>query len=314
MLKSSAEHSRPIIVITGPTAVGKTKLAVRVAAKLDAEIINADSRQVYRLMDIGTGKDLAEYQYSGKQIPYHLINICEPGYEYNIKEYQQDFHHIYDELKAQDKNIILCGGSGLYVESALEGNPFAYIPIDHSLRVELADESKSRLLLRLSKPTQAKLNITSLTTHKRLVRAVEIDEYLQANPQPAEPEAIPAQIYVLTVDRQIVKERILNRLHYRLENGMIEEVEGLLKQGISPEKLIYYGLEYRWITMYLLKEMTYDEMVERLNISIRQFAKRQMTWFRRMEKKGYPLTWLDGTDDFDTLAERIAGNYPATID
>ena len=295
-----------MIVITGPTAVGKTKLAVMVAAKINGEIINADSRQVYQSMDIGTGKDIEEYTFEGRRIPFHLINICPPGYEYNIKEYQQDFHQVYHELSEQNQNIILCGGSGLYIESALQGNPYAFIPVDHSLRAELADESKSRLLGRISPGTIEKLNITSLTTHKRLVRAVEIDEYLGNDPHLPHPQPVPSRIYVLTVDREIVMERILNRLHHRLENGMIEEVEGLLEQGISPEKLIYYGLEYRWITLYLLKEMSYDEMVDRLNISIRQFAKRQMTWFRRMEKKGYDLTWLDGTTDFDKLASQIA--------
>ena len=198
-------NAKPIIVITGPTAVGKTKLAVMVAARIDAEIINADSRQVYQAMDIGTGKDLAEYEFNGKPIPYHLINICEPGYEYNIKEYQEDFHQVYHELQEKQRNIILCGGSGLYVESALEGNPFAFIPVDHSLRAELHDESKSRLLSRISAATKNKLNITSLTTHKRLVRAVEIDQYLQHGDFLPEPEPIEALIYVLTLDRRIVR-------------------------------------------------------------------------------------------------------------
>ena len=297
--------TQPLIVITGPTAVGKTRLAVMVADKLEAEIINADSRQVYRSMDLGTGKDLDEYKISGRTIPYHLINICDPGYEYNIKEYQQDFHQVYDELTKQNRRAILCGGSGLYVESALEGNPFAFIPVDHSLRAEIIDESKSRLLSRISNNTKNKLKINSLTTHKRLVRAVEIDEFLKNDPELPHPEPITANIYVLTVDRELVKKRILKRLHERLENGMIEEVESLLQQGVSPEKLIYYGLEYRWITMYLLKEMTYEAMVDRLNISIRQFAKRQMTWFRRMEKKGFDLTWLEGTEDFEDLAQAI---------
>lgn len=300
---------KPLIVITGPTAVGKTKLAVQVASKLDAEIINADSRQVYRSMDLGTGKDLKEYRIDGREIPYHLINICEPGYEYNIKEYQQDFHAIYDELADQGKNIVLCGGSGLYVESALEGNPFAFIPVNHSLRAELMDESKSKLITRISEATKKKLNITSLTTHKRLVRAVEIDDYLSEDHVLPNPDPVQSKIYVLSVDRELVKERIMARLKNRLKNGMIEEVESLLKKGIEAEKLIYYGLEYRWITLYLLKEMTYDEMFDRLNISIRQFAKRQMTWFRRMEKKGYEINWLDGTEDFDQLSARIVKEY-----
>ena len=299
---------KPLIVITGPTAVGKTKLAVKVAEKLNGEIINADSRQVYRKMNLGTGKDLEEYTINEKEIPYHLINICDPGYEYNIKEYQQDFHHIYDELVSKKKEMILCGGSGLYIESALEGNPFAFIPVDHSLRNELIDESKSRLNSLISTELKKNLNINSLTTHKRLVRAVEINEFLKTNPIPTSVEAIPASIFVLTLERERVKENIIARLKYRLEHGMIEEVEGLIKEGVEPEKLIYYGLEYRWITLYLLKEMTYDEMFERLNISIRQFAKRQMTWFRRMEKKGFELTWLDAHKDFEELATTIIGH------
>lgn len=303
--------AKPITVITGPTAVGKTKLAVMVASRINGEIINADSRQVYRLMDIGTGKDLEEYTINGREIPYHLINICEPGYEYNIKEYQQDFHHIYDELADQDKNIILCGGSGLYVESALKGNSFAFIPVNHSLRAELEDESKSRLLGRISDQLKEQLNITSLTTQKRLVRAVEIDEFLLEDPKLPDPQPIDANIFVLTVERELVKQRIIDRLDYRLKNGMIEEVKGLLEQGVSPEKLIYYGLEYRWITLHLLGEMTYDEMFERLNISIRQFAKRQMTWFRRMQKSGYKLTWLDGTRDYAELADEVIAKITA---
>ena len=301
--------AKPIIVITGPTAVGKTRLAVKVAHRIKGEIINADSRQVYRQMDIGTGKDLQEYSIDGHKIPYHLIDICEPGYEYNIKEYQQDFGQVYEELRASDKNIIICGGSGLYVESAIEGNPFAYVPVNHSLRSQIQDESKSALLVKISDDLKSKLNINSLTTHKRLVRSVEIDSFLREGNKLPDPEPLAAQIYVLSVERKIVMERILERLRYRLENGLIEEVESLMKQGISPEKLIYYGLEYRWITLYLLGDMTYDEMFDRLNISIRQFAKRQMTWFRRMEKKGYELTWLDGMRDFDELVTEIFNNW-----
>ena len=301
--------AKPIIVITGPTAVGKTRLAVKVAHRIKGEIINADSRQVYRQMDIGTGKDLQEYSIDGHKIPYHLIDICEPGYEYNIKEYQQDFGQVYEELRASDKNIIICGGSGLYVESAIEGNPFAYVPVNHSLRSQIQDESKSALLVKISDDLKSKLNINSLTTHKRLVRSVEIDSFLREGNKLPDPEPLAAQIYVLSVERKIVMERILVRLRYRLENGLIEEVESLMKQGISPEKLIYYGLEYRWITLYLLGDMTYDEMFDRLNISIRQFAKRQMTWFRRMEKKGYELTWLDGMRDFDELVTEIFNNW-----
>lgn len=294
-----------LIVITGPTAVGKTRLAVQVAAELNGELINADSRQVYRRMDIGTGKDLEDYSINGKVIPHHLINICEPGYQYNIKEYQQDFNETFNELQSSETPAVLCGGSGLYIESALKGNPYAFIPVNQSLRDEVADDSKSVLMSKIDNATIETLNITSLTTTKRLIRAVEISEYLQNNTAEVLHKPIDAAIYVLTLPREVVLQRIKKRLIDRLENGMIEEVDSLLKEGLLPEQLIYYGLEYRWITLYLLKELTYDEMVDRLNISIRQFAKRQMTWFRRMEKKGYELNWLDGTEDLNTLAKII---------
>ena len=294
-----------LIVITGPTAVGKTRLAVQVAAELNGELINADSRQVYRRMDIGTGKDLEDYSINGKVIPHHLINICEPGYQYNIKEYQQDFNETFNELQRSETPAVLCGGSGLYIESALKGNPYAFIPVNQSLRDEIADDSKSVLMSKIDTATIETLNITSLTTTKRLIRAVEISEYLQNNTAEILHKPIDAAIYVLTLPREVVLQRIKKRLIDRLENGMIEEVDSLLKEGLLPEQLIYYGLEYRWITLYLLKELTYDEMVDRLNISIRQFAKRQMTWFRRMEKKGYELNWLDGTEDLNTLVKII---------
>ena len=295
----------PLIVITGPTAVGKTRLAVQVAAELNGELINADSRQVYRRMDIGTGKDLEDYSINGKVIPHHLLNICEPGYQYNIKEYQQDFNETFNELQRSETPAVLCGGSGLYIESALKGNPYAFIPVNQSLRDEIADDSKSVLMSKIDTATIETLNITSLTTTKRLIRAVEISEYLQNNTAEILHKPIDAAIYVLTLPREVVLQRIKKRLIDRLENGMIDEVDSLLKEGLLPEQLIYYGLEYRWITLYLLKELTYDEMVDRLNISIRQFAKRQMTWFRRMEKKGYELNWLDGTEDLNTLVKII---------
>lgn len=296
----------PLIVITGPTAVGKTKLAATVASAIEGEIINADSRQVYKQMDIGTGKDLQEYDIDGKTIPYHLINICEPGYQYNIKEYQQDFSIVYEALKNDQIPAILCGGSGLYIESAIEGNPFAFVPINQSLRQELADESKSKLIGLISQEIKEQLNITTLTTSKRLIRAVEISQYISNHlPETNKVEKLEAIIFALKLDRNLVLERILARLRYRLENGLVEEIENLLSMGLTPEQLLYYGLEYRWVTMYVLKEMTYDEMFERLNISIRQFAKRQMTWFRRMEKKGYELNWLDASKSTEEMKDQV---------
>jgi tRNA dimethylallyltransferase len=296
----------PLIVITGPTAVGKTKLAVALAVSVQGEIINADSRQVYKQMDIGTGKDLAEYELDGKVIPHHLINICEPGYRYNIKEYQQDFTTVYEALLQKQKPAILCGGSGLYIESALEGNPFAFVPVNQARRGELEDESKSKLISLISGEVIDQLNISTDTTSKRLVRAVEISEFLKKHsPQKKEPKRREAIIFAIKLNRSAVLERIIIRLKQRLENGLIEEIESLLQSGLTPEQLLYYGLEYRWVTMYVLKEMTYDEMFERLNISIRQFAKRQMTWFRRMEKKGYELNWLDGSKSTEDLRNEV---------
>jgi tRNA dimethylallyltransferase len=296
----------PLFVITGPTAVGKTKLAVALATAIEGEIINADSRQVYKHMDIGTGKDLQEYDIYGKSIPYHLINICEPGYQYNIKEYQQDFSSVYERLKKAHIPAILCGGSGLYIESAIAGNPFAFVPINEALRQELADESKSKLIGLISEEIKEQLNITTLTTSKRLIRAVEISQYMLNHlPEHNQVEKLAAVIFVLQLDRSLVLKRILSRLRYRLDNGLVEEIENLLSMGLTPEQLLYYGLEYRWVTMYVLKEMTYDEMFERLNISIRQFAKRQMTWFRRMEKKGYDLNWLDASKPTEDLINQV---------
>ena len=296
----------PLIVITGPTAVGKTKLAIAVAHKLKGEIINADSRQVYKKMDIGTGKDLADYTIGGEKIPYHLIDICEPGYQYNIKEYQLDFDTVYQSIQDQQKPAILCGGSGLYIESAIEGNPYAFVPIHKKLRDTLHDESKSRLIDRIEKDIQRQLNITSNTTTKRLIRAIEISEHMKNNHEGFyKSKKLAAEIFVLTFDRATVKERIIKRLRYRLEHGLIEEVKGLLAIGLRPEQLLYYGLEYRWVTLYVMGELTYEAMFERLNIAIRQFAKRQMTWFRRMEKRGYQLNWLDGTEPLSVLTDQI---------
>ena len=296
----------PLIVITGPTAVGKTRLAAAVASAIDGEIINADSRQVYKQMDIGTGKDLEEYYIDGKPIPYHLINICEPGYKYNIKEYQQDFAAIYDSLQNKNRPAILCGGSGLYIESAIEGNPFAFVPVNDASRNELADESKSKLIAIISEEIKEQLNITTDTTSKRLIRAVEISEYMKEHPsENVKGEKREAILFAVRLDRALIMERILTRLRDRLENGLVEEIESLLLKGLTPEQLLYYGLEYRWVTMYVLKEMTYEEMFERLNISIRQFAKRQMTWLRRMEKKGYELIWLDGSRSTEDLKNDV---------
>jgi tRNA dimethylallyltransferase len=243
-------------------------------------------------------------------VPYHLINICEPGYQYNIKEYQEDFAATYNKLQKNETQAILCGGSGLYIESALEGNPYAFIPINEVIRGEFEDESKSRLMTRISAGIQEDLNITSLTTTKRLKRAVEISEYLINNEAKENiHHKLDSVIFVLEMERAKVLERIMQRLEFRLANGMVEEIKQLLEKGLTPEQLLYYGLEYRWITLYVLGVMTYDEMFDRLNISIRQFAKRQMTWFRRMEKKGYELNWLDASLPLEELKKIILNQF-----
>lgn len=295
-----------LIVITGPTAVGKTKLAALFASRNKGEIISADSRQVYKNMDIGTGKDLEDYVVNGVQVPYHLIDILEAGDKYFINQYYQDYVAALQKVQERERLPILCGGSGLYIETALEGNPWSAIPINRHLRVELEKFSDVELLKRVEKIPQDILQHIDISTTKRMKRGVEIADYLKTNPVPIRKlPAIEPILFVLELDRELVKQRIYDRLIIRLEHGMIKEVEALMKSGVSANDLKYYGLEYRWVTSYLLGEVTHSEMVDRLNIGIRQFAKRQMTWFRRMEKKGHQLNWLDASKPTEKLVEEI---------
>lgn len=295
-----------LIVITGPTAVGKTKLAALFAHRNNGEILSADSRQVYKGMDIGTGKDLADFVIEGEQIPYHLIDIQEAGDKYFINQYFKDYVAALDDIKKRIMLPILCGGSGLYIETALEGNHWSAIPVNKDLREQLEELSDRDLLRRVELIPQEVLTQIDIGTTKKIKRGIEIAEYLKSNPEPVRelPDVNPI-IFALQLDRTLVKKRIYDRLIYRLENGMIEEVETLLKSGIAADDLKYYGLEYRWITSYLLGEVDKTEMTERLNIGIRQFAKRQMTWFRRMEKKGYILNWLDASKPTEALVEEM---------
>ncbi|MEA5140596.1 tRNA (adenosine(37)-N6)-dimethylallyltransferase MiaA [Arcicella rigui] len=290
-----------LIVILGPTASGKTHLAVQLAHQIDGEIISADSRQVYRGMDIGTGKDLDEYVIEGKKIQYHLIDIIEAGESYHIYQFQQDFQKAYTDILQRGKTPILCGGSGMYLDAVLKGYEFTAVPVNESLRETLLEKSMEELLdiFEANKNMYAEKSDTS--TKKRLIRAIEINLFLNQNPDfkiTSQP-ITNATIFGLNPPTEIRRERITKRLIARLENGMILEVEALLNKGISPDKLIFYGLEYKFITQYLMGEISYQIMFEKLNVAIHQFAKRQMTFFRKMENDGLKINWLDSNVPFN---------------
>jgi tRNA dimethylallyltransferase len=294
ILLITAEKKYNLLVILGPTASGKTRFAAKLARELDGEIISADSRQVYRRMDIGTGKDYNDYIVDGIKIPVHLIDIHEPGYKYNVFEYQKDFFCVFKEINNKNKLPILCGGTGMYIEAVTKGYKLISVPVNEKLRSNLEGKSLYELAEVLS--SYKKLHNKSDTdTIKRAVRAIEIEEYCLAHPEHnySVPEIKPLFIGV-KYDREKRRERITTRLKQRLENGMVEEVESLLREGIKPEDLIYYGLEYKFITQFLKKEITHEAMEYHLNIAIHQFAKRQMTWFRKMEKNGSDINWLNG--------------------
>ena len=290
-----------LIVILGPTASGKTHLAVQLAHQIDGEIISADSRQVYRGMDIGTGKDLDEYVIEGKKIPYHLIDIIEAGESYHIYQFQQDFQKAYTDILQRGKTPILCGGSGMYLDAVLKGYEFTAVPVNESLRETLLEKSMEELLDIFEANKNIYTEKSDTSTKKRLIRAIEINLFLKQNPdfkiisQPI----TNATIFGLNPPTEIRRERITKRLLARLENGMIYEVETLLNKDISPDKLIFYGLEYKFITQYLVGEISYQIMVEKLNVAIHQFAKRQMTFFRKMENDGLKINWLDSDVPFN---------------
>ena len=283
-----------LLSIVGPTASGKTALAVQLAAAFRGEVISADSRQVYRGMDIGTGKDLQEYLVNGEIIPFHLIDIVDAGEKYNVFEYQSDFVKAWEDCRQRGVLPVLCGGSGLYVEAVLKGYQLLAVPVNEELRASLNGLSLADLASRLS--AYKKLhNTTEIDTPKRAIRAIEIEEYYLTHPK--EEKVLPeirSLIVGVDVSREVRRERITARLHERLQHGMVEEVQNLLDSGIAPEDLIYYGLEYKYITLYLTGKMEYQTMVEQLNIAIHQFAKRQMTWFRKMEREGFEIRWLKG--------------------
>ena len=298
-----------MITILGPTACGKTRLAVNVALHLGGEIISADSRQVFRGMDIGTGKDLTDYNVDGVEVPYHLVDIREPGYEYSVFEFQADFVNVYNDIVKRNKLPILCGGTGLYIEAVLRNYRLADVPQNNELRMELEQCSHQDLVERLEKYITLH-NHTDTETRERLIRAIEIQEYQAENPNShIEIPDIKHLVLGITFPRNLVMQRIQNRLQERLQNGMIDEIANLLKLGIKPERLIRYGLEYKYITLYLENSISYNEMFEKLNIAIRQFAKRQMTWYRRMERNGVNIHWIDGTHSDKKKLDEVCRLY-----
>lgn len=287
-----------LITIIGPTASGKTTFATALASRVDGEIISGDSRQVYRHMDIGTGKDLKDYTLGNKQIKHHLIDIREPGDKYTLYDFQADFHKAYQDIRGRNKKPILCGGTGLYIESVLKGYHLMDVPKNEQLRESLKNKSLDELSVILSQ-YKTLHNTTDLDTKQRAIRAIEIahaQQHVKNNVQPSyhkEYEPKDPTIIGLSIDREYRRKKISTRLKSRIEEGMVDEIKGLLSRGVSAEDLIYYGLEYKFVTLYALGKLTHQEMLSQLEIAIHQFAKRQMTWFRGMERRGLRINWID---------------------
>ena len=312
-----------MITILGPTASGKTSLAAALAAQIDtldasiwggstkgAEIISADSRQVYRGMDIGTGKDLEDYTVGGKLIPYHLIDICDAGTKYNLFQYQQDFYDAYQDITQRGVLPILCGGTGLYIESVLKGYHLSPVPQNPALRSSLEGKTLEELtdmLVDLKAKNGSNMhNRTDVDTAQRAIRAIEIETYNLEHPMPErELPAVDSLVIGVSIDRDARRDKITRRLKQRLENGMVEEIKGLLDRGIPAENLLYYGLEYKFITEYVIGKTSYEEMLRGLEIAIHQFAKRQMTWFRGMERRGFTIHWIDALQPMEQKVEQV---------
>ncbi|MDR1984242.1 MAG: tRNA (adenosine(37)-N6)-dimethylallyltransferase MiaA [Prevotellaceae bacterium] len=291
-----------LLTILGATAVGKTKVAVAVANELNGEILSGDSRQVYKGMDIGTGKDIADYMIDNKQIPYHLIDIVDAGYKYNVFEYQRDFYNAYNDICQRGRQPVLCGGSGMYIEAVINGYNMPEVPANYELRAELEKKTDTELIELLASLKQLH-NKTDYDTRKRLIRAIEIEICGKENAiELPMYEKINNVYFGIIFDIDTRRNHITERLDYRLKNGMIEEVKQLLERNIPADDLIYYGLEYKYITLYLVGKLNYDEMRLQLNIAIHQFAKRQMTWFRGMERRGAKIHWIDG---FLPITEKV---------
>jgi len=303
-------HTNPLLIILGPTASGKTRLAVAVAAELNGEIISADSRQVFRGMDIGTGKDLKEYTLDGRPIPYHLINIRDAGGQYNVNAFKDDFYEAYAQIRLRGNLPILCGGTGMYIHSILQNHEYTAIPVNEELRAALPVHDIEFLRQMLQTYPRELTAQADLSSAKRLVRAIEIAAFLQENTLEEElrPE-LDTLVIGLTGDVEQRRERILNRMNARFEEGMIEEVEQLLKQGVDPEMLTFYGMEYKFVTDYLQKRVSFSDLKEKLYIAIRQFAKRQMTFFRKMEKDGVMINWLNTDTGPEALKEEVIKLY-----
>ncbi len=301
---------KQMITILGPTASGKTSLAAALAHDIGAEIISADSRQVYRRMDIGTGKDLGDYTVNGQKVPYHLIDIAEPGTKYNLFQYQHDFMRAYTDITSRGVTPVLCGGSGLYIEAVLKGYRLAPVPENKELRARLEGKSLAELtdiLAELkSKNGSTMHNKTDVDTAKRAIRAIEIETFNGEHPQvSAEIPPIDSMIIGVDIDREERRRRISQRLRQRLDEGMADEIRSLLDSGVAAEDLTYYGLEYKYVTEYVTGALTFDEMFSRLEIAIHQFAKRQMTWFRGMERRGFTIHWIDSQLDIEEKKRRI---------
>lgn len=303
-------QNQKMITILGPTASGKTSVAAALALRTGGEIISADSRQVYRRMDIGTGKDLADYTIGDVHIPYHLIDIAEPGTKYNLFQYQQDFHTAYNDIRNRGKLPILCGGTGLYIEAVLGGYSLSPVPQNQQLRESLEGKSLDELtqmLVELKQKNGSNMhNRTDVDTAQRAIRAIEIETYNLEHPTPErQMPPVDSLVIGINIDRELRREKITRRLKARLEEGMCDEIRSLIDGGVNPDDLIYYGLEYKFVTEYVVGKTSYEEMFRQLEIAIHQFAKRQMTWFRGMERRGYTIHWIDAAQSMDEKVEAI---------
>jgi len=311
-----------MLTILGPTASGKTRLAVSVAIATGSEIISADSRQVYRGMDIGTGKDLADYRVGEQAVPYHLIDIREAGEKYNLFEFQQDFASVYADIKRRKSRALLCGGTGLYIEAVLKGYSLSPVPVNDELRRSLERKTLGELtaiLTELKRQNNTAMhNTTDVDTPQRAIRAIEIEEYNSHTPMPLrQMQPIKGPVVGINISRELRRERISARLDSRIRGGMVDEIRGLLASGIAPQDLIYYGLEYKFVTLYATGQLTMEQMRGQLETAIHQFAKRQMTWFRGMERRGTPIHWIDGAKPLEQQVSdclEIAYKYGAFTD